>query len=377
MMKEIKLHGELIVTGSNSLEYITKLNTSKVIIITGEGSTFKYGTIDKMKQLLENAGIKYCVYSGIKQNPTTKEVMDGLSVMRDFNPDSVIAVGGGSAIDAAKVMTLFYDYPDLDFEKVKTGEIPEYRKSTKFIAIPTTSGTGTEVTKSAVITYESENIKLGLRSKAFIPDIAILDPKLTLTMPAHIAAETGMDAMTHAVECYINKNLDDFTECLASGAIEGLFKYLPLSYLKGDIESRQKVHNYQCMAGSAFANVGLGMAHGIAHSIGGMYNLGHGLINAVVLPYVLKFNSKDTEVKNKLKYLAKRIEKDDFIQAVVELNEILGIPKGFTNMGISREVFDRDLEVLTENSLKGSTRVNPVSISKEEMKQLLTDIYRN
>src|SRR5699024_919085 len=135
------------------------------------------------------------------------------------------------------------------------------------------------------------------------PDIAILDGSITLSMPAHVVAETGMDAITHAVECYINKNDDDFTMVLSKGAIEGLFKYLPSSYTIGDVESRQKVHNYQSMAGCAFTNAGLGMAHGIAHAIGGMFDLGHGLINAVVLPYVLEYNAQDPEVKEKLDHL--------------------------------------------------------------------------
>jgi alcohol dehydrogenase class IV len=374
-MKEIRLHGELVVTGVGSLTYIKGIKCGRVFVVTGEGSTFRSGTIDSIKGILESNNCKYQVYSGIKKNPTTNEITEGVSVMRDFSPDTIIAVGGGSAIDAAKAMALFYEYPELTFDKVINEPLPESRKKLRFIAIPTTSGTGTEVTKVAVVTYKDSDIKIGLKSKAFIPDVAILDAELTLSMPKNVVAETGMDAMTHAVECYINNDLDDYAECMASGAVEGLFKYLPLSYEKGDIEYREKVHNYQSIAGSAFANVGLGMAHGISHAIGGRFNYGHGLLNAVVLPYVLQFNSRDKVVQEKLQYLASRIGSSSFIDSIKELSRRLSIPASFKEMGITIEDFTDNFDMLAVNSLKGSTRVNPVKISLEEMKSVLKYIY--
>lgn len=374
-MKELRLHGELIVTGAGSLRYLEGIQCSRVFVVTGEGSTFRNGTIDSITGILTERGCKHEVYSGIKKNPTTDEVLEGVASMRSFVPDTIIAVGGGSAIDAAKAMTLFYEYPELSFDKVMNEPLPNSKKKLRFIAIPTTSGTGTEVTKVAVITYRDSDIKIGLRSNAFLPDVAILDASLTLTMPKNVVAETGMDAMTHAVECYINTNLDDYTECLASGAVEGLFKYLPLSYEKGDIEYREKVHNYQCIAGSAFANVGLGMAHGISHAIGGRFNYGHGLLNAVVLPYVLQFNSRDKLVREKLQYLGSRIGSGSFIESIKELNKKLSIPGSFKEIGITEKDFRESFDILAANSMKGSTRVNPVQISIEEMKKVLQYIY--
>lgn len=374
-MKELRLHGELIVTGAGSLSYIEKIKCSRAFVVTGEGSTFRSGTIALIKKMLEGRGCEYQVYSGIKKNPTTNEILDGISAMRGFSPDTIIAVGGGSAIDAAKAMALFYEYPELDFDKAKNEPLPSVRKQLRFIAVPTTSGTGTEVTKAAVVTYKESDIKIGLKSNAFIPDIAILDASLTLSMPRNVVAETGMDAMTHAVECYINTDLDDYSECLASGAVEGLFRYLPLSYEKGGIEYREKVHNYQSIAGSAFANVGLGMAHGISHAIGGRFNYGHGLLNAVVLPYVLQFNSKDMQVRQKLQYLGTRIGSSNFIESIKELDRRLSIPGSFREMGITEEDFTGSFDSLAENSIKGSTRVNPVKISLEEMKEVLRNIY--
>lgn len=374
-MKELRLHGELIVAGVGSLNYLEAIKNGRVFIVTGEGSTFRNGTIDKIKGILDGNGCKYQVYSGIKKNPTTNEVLDGIDAMRGFSPDVIIAVGGGSAIDAGKAMALFYEYPGLTFEKAANEPLPDLRKQLRFIAIPTTSGTGTEVTKAAVITYKDSDIKIGLKSIAFIPDVAILDAGLTLSMPKNVVAETGMDAMTHAVECYINSELDDYAECLASGAVEGLFKYLPLSYEKGSIEYREKVHNYQSIAGSAFGNVGLGMAHGISHAIGGRFNYGHGLLNAVVLPYVLQFNSRDTLVSQKLQYLGSRIGSSNFIESIKELNRRLSIPGSFREMGITEEELYGSFDILSANSMKGSTRVNPIKISLEEMKSVLCHIF--
>jgi len=375
-MKELRLHGEAIVTGMGSIQYINKLDLSRVFVVTGQGSVFKNGTIQRITTLLEGKGCEYKLHSGIKKNPDTQAVLDGVREMKDFMPDAIIAVGGGSAIDAAKAMAVMYEYPDLTFETMAEGTIPDKRERIRVIAIPTTSGTGTEVTRSAVITYRDGNIKIGLKSTSFIPDMAILDGELTLSMPKHVAAETGMDAMTHAVECYINKNIDDYTECLALGAIQGLFECLPSSCLEGDAFCREKVHNYQCIAGSAFANVGLGMAHGISHSIGGLLDFGHGLINAVVLPYVLQFNSRDKEVAQRLERLAKAVGASDFILAIKELNARIGIPASLKEMGIDKESFERHFDLLVENSLKGSTRVNPVSVSREEMAEVLRSMHQ-
>lgn len=374
-MKELRLHGELIVTGAGSLNYLEGIQCGKAFIVTGQGSTFKNGTIDAIKEILDKKGCDYKIYSGIRKNPSTTEVLEGIDTMRGFEPDAIIAVGGGSAIDAAKSMALFYEYPELSFEKALNEPLPESRKKLRFVAIPTTSGTATEVTRVSVITYRESELKIGLKSNAFIPDVAILDANLTLSMPRNVVAETGMDAMTHAVECYINKNQNDYSDCLASGAVEGLFKYLPLSYEEGTLEYREKVHNYQCIAGSAFANVGLGMAHGISHAIGGRFDYGHGLVNAVVLPYVLQFNSRDASVKERLQYLASRIGADNFADAIKEMNKRLRIPRSFKEMGISEEEFGRNLDTLTANSMKGSTRVNPVKISQDEMKRVLKYVY--
>ncbi len=369
-MKIIKFNGDKLITGINSLEYLKELDIESACIISGKSSMRKNGVIDKIKEYIKTP---YEI-SGIPINPNQKVILDGVKKLREYKTNVIIAVGGGSCIDAAKIITYLYEYGDLDFDDLINAKGPEERVKTKLIAIPSTSGTGTEVTKASVITFEDLDLKVGLKSFAFIPDIAVLDPKVTLSMPSEIVAQTGMDALTHAIECYINPKLDDFTEVLARGAIEGIFKYLPLSYEENTLEAREKVHNYQSMAGLAFHNVGLGMDHGIAHAFGGKYNLGHGLLNGVALPYVLQFNIRDIEVSNKLKSLSDYLG-FNVIEGVKSLNNELNIPRTFYDLGISEDIFINDLEWLIQNSLKGSTRSNPVKVEEEDMKMILESIY--
>lgn len=374
-MKKLVFGGEAIITGSGSLEYVKSIAAKRAFIVTGSKSMLENGTIAKIQEYLKIHHCATAIFSGIAKNPDTQAILKGLAAMNEFKPDLIIAVGGGSPLDAAKVMALFYEYPEITFENFFSTEIPERRHKLKFIAIPTTSGTGSEVTKAAVVTFKDQNLKIGLKTLAFIPDIAILDAQLTLTMPDHVVAETGMDAMTHAVEAYTNNNLDDFTEIMAKGAIEGLIKYLPISYQEKTVESREKVHHYQSLAGYAFDNVGLGMAHGIAHAIGGKFDLGHGLINAIALPYVLKYNSSSPVVYEKLAGLSRVIGANSFIAAIQKMNVLLHIPRSFAQAGIKKEQFFSDFNELVENSLKGSTRANPVAVSAEDMAILLTSMY--
>ena len=374
-MKILKLNGDRLVTGGGSLNYIKEIEGKRIFIVTGGKSMFSNGTIDRIKNMLETSEKEYRIMSGIRKNPDTEIVNEGALEMKEFKPDTVIGLGGGSPIDAAKVMALFYEYPRLNFEDILKEPLPSVRKNIEFISIPTTSGTGAEVTKTAVITFKDRDLKIGLKSNAFIPDIAILDPELTMSMPSNVVAETGMDAMTHALECYINHNLDDFTECLTRGAIMGLFEYLPISYKENTMESREKVHNYQCIAGMAFHNVGLGMSHGISHAIGGKYGLGHGLLNGIALPYVLHYNSKNPTVKGKLNFLAKSMGVNNLVTEIINLNKLLGIPISFKEAGIDEGDFYNDFEDLVENSLKCSTRSNPIKVHKEDMEKILKVIF--
>ncbi|MDT8902863.1 iron-containing alcohol dehydrogenase [Anaeroselena agilis] len=374
-MKEIILGGQTLVTGSGSLEHLAAVPARRAVIVTGGSSMIKTGVVAKIEKLLQAQGCATLVHAGVPANPDTEAVLAGVAQMRPFAPDLVIAVGGGSALDAAKVMTLFTEYPGLDFAAALAGALPAARKAIRLVAIPSTSGTGSEVTKVAVVTFRDQNLKIGLRTPAFIPDIAILDADLTLTMPPNVVAETGMDALTHAVECYINRNIDDFTGPMAAGAAAGLLEHLPVSYRDKTIDSREKVHNFQSLAGLAFGNVGLGAAHGIAHSLGGLWNLGHGLVNAILLPHVLEYNARDPWVGDRIRRLAAACGVPDLIAAIRGLNQTLGIPASLRAAGIDEQTFTAALPELVAGSMQGATRVNPVPVTPAEMEALLRRVY--
>ncbi len=374
-MKELKFHGRSIITGRGSLAAIKDLGVKRVFLVTGGRSMFENGVIQKIEGFLKETGAELQVQSGIPANPPLQVVEQGVAAMKAFSPDAVIGLGGGSAMDTAKLMALFYEYPDLDIETAFKSGLPKKRQKTTLICIPGTSGTASEVTPFAVLTFTADNLKIGAKSVALVPDLAILDPEITLSMPAHVAAETGIDALTHAIECFTNKSVDDFTGCFAAGAVENLFAFLPSSVNNGDIDSREKVHYAQCMAGCAFGNAGTGMDHGIAHAFGGRFNLGHGLLNAVALPHVIRFNSRDRWAKERFDYLARRIGVDDLAQAVLDLNHSIGIPASFAAIGVPAAAFREEFETLVENSLKGSTRANPTPVSADDMRIFLTNVF--
>lgn len=373
-MKKLTLTRDMLVTGENSLEYLKEIHTKKAVIVTGGTSMKRTGVLDKVTMLLESVGATVSVYSGIGKNPTTKMVLNGLEFVRAEQPDCILAVGGGSSIDAAKIMLLFYEHPELNFDNVFTTDLDALTFHTQFIAIPSTSGTASEVTKVSVITFEEEQFKKAIRSYSIFPNVAILDPSLPATLPANIAAETGMDALTHALEAYVNKNGNDFTDALAKEAIEGIMEWLPESVLEGMLKAREKVHNFQCMAGMAFANSGLGMVHGVSHAFGGMYNVAHGLANAVILPYSMDYNKKDPQVREKYEKLTRILGKD-IIDAVKELSAKIGIPARMQDAGVSEADFRKDFDQLLSFSMKGSTVVNPVPVPESDMRQFLNCIY--
>lgn len=373
-MKKLTLTRDMLVTGESSLEYLKEIHTKKAVIVTGGTSMKRTGVLDKVAMLLESVGAAVSVYSGIGKNPTTKMVLDGLEFVRAEQPDCILAVGGGSSIDAAKIMLLFYEHPELNFDNVFTTDLDALTFHTQFIAIPSTSGTASEVTKVSVITFEEEQFKKAIRSYSIFPNVAILDPSLPATLPANIAAETGMDALTHALEAYVNKNGNDFTDALAKEAIEGIMEWLPESVLEGTLKAREKVHNFQCMAGMAFANSGLGMVHGVSHAFGGMYNVAHGLANAVILPYSMDYNKKDPQVREKYEKLTRILGKD-IIEAVKELSAKIGIPARMQDAGVSEADFRKDFDQLLSFSMKGSTVVNPIPVPESDMRQFLNCIY--
>ena len=377
-MKKIVLGKDGIITGSGALEYLASISYKRVFIVTGGKSMIKTGVIDQAQTYLKQAGCEVTLYSGIKKNPTIEQVMDGLNQMRSIKPDAILAIGGGSAMDAAKAMLLFYDFPELNFENVleknAKGQIPSKSK-TALICVASTSGTGSEVTRGTVITDTKNKIKVPIMTDCLRPDIAILDGSIAMTMPQKIAAETGMDALTHAIEAYTNHNLDDFDEVICKGAIEGIMANLEKSCKEPTVEIRQKIHNYQAMAGIGFANVGLGMVHGIAHSYGAIFDMAHGLTNAIILPYVLEYNRRNDVVKEKLQYLSYHCKCTDIVVEIWKLREKLEIPNSFAEAGISEEEFRNNYELLVDHAMLGATKVNPVVMTRGEMEKMVSLVY--
>lgn len=373
-MSNLKFYGDEIITGPGTLSAIKNLEGQRFFIVTGKTALFRNGTIKRAEAFLKERDKDYDILSGIGANPSVSDVEEGLIKMKAFNPDVVIAIGGGSVIDAAKVMALMCEYEALTIAEIRTGNAPEKRERIMLVAIPSTSGTAAEVTRAAVITFTEENIKIGLKTKAFIPDVAILDGELTLSMPPSVMVESGMDALTHGLEAYINKNADDFTKTMAKGAVEGLLTYLRRSFESGDLESRQHVHNFQCLAGFSFQNAGLGMDHGIAHAFGGRFGTSHGLLNAIALPYVLEYNQQDFQVAEDLEQLSRLIGKN-IIDEIIDLNKTFGIPTSFQAAGIPEVEFKAHYDELLKNSLMGSTQRNPVTMDASEMDKVLKSIF--
>lgn len=322
-----------------SIQYLSKMKGKKAFIVT-DPFMVKLGFIDKIIYQLEKVPFELKIFSDVEPDPSVETVMNGCREMNRFQPDIIIALGGGSAIDAAKGMWLFYENPETEFEtlRLKFADIrkrafkfPHLGKKATFVAIPTTSGTGSEVTAFAVITDKKRNIKYPLADYELTPDIAIIDPELVLTVPQSVTADTGLDVLTHAIEAYVSVMASDYTDALAEKAIKIVFEYLPRAYKDGqDKEAREKMHNASCMAGMAFTNAFLGLNHSMAHILGGKFHIPHGRANAILLPYVIQYNAKKpTKFASFPQY-----EFPIAGQRYAQIARLLGLPSGTTEEGV-------------------------------------------
>ena len=284
--------------GKGSLEVLKTLKGSRAVVCVGGGSMKKFGFLDRVVGYLEEAGMQVQVIDGIESDPSVETVMAGAAKMTEFQPDWIVAMGGGSPIDAAKAMWIKYEYPETTFEQMcVVFGLPKLRTKAHFVAIPSTSGTATEVTAFSVITDYSKGIKYPLADFEITPDVAIVDPDLAQTMPKKLVAHTGMDAMTHSVEAYVSTCNCDYTDPLALHSIKMIKETLVDSY-NGNEDARAAMHNAQCMAGMAFSNALLGIVHSMAHKTGAAFeqygaHIIHGAANAMYLPKVIQFNAKN------------------------------------------------------------------------------------
>ncbi len=371
--------------GKGSLEQLKNIKGKKAILVLGGGSMKKFGFVDKAVAYLKEAGIETILFENVEPDPSVETVMKGAEMMREFEPDWIISMGGGSPIDAAKAMWVFYEYPETSFEDIiQPFSFPTLRQKAQFIAIPSTSGTATEVTAFSVITDYAKGVKYPLADYNITPDIAIVDPDLAETMPKTLTAHTGMDALTHAVEAYVSTLNSPFTDPLAIKAIQMVFEYLPGSF-DGDMGAREQMHYAQCMAGQAFTNALLGIVHSMAHKTGAAFSTGHiphGCANAIYLPYVIQFNAKNAEDRYADIARSAGITGTDAecVQALCDkidaYNVSLGIPKSLAEFGVLEEEFKEKIATISELAVGDAcTGSNPRPITPAEMEQLLTCAY--
>ena len=395
----------------DSIQYLENMEGISRAFIVTDPMMVKLGYVDKALYYLRKRE-QYChskIYSDVEPDPDVDTIMRGVAEMRDFKPDVIIAIGGGSAIDAAKGMWLFYEHPDATFDGLKQKfmdirkrvvKFPNLGQLAKFVAVPTTSGTGSEVTAFAVITdRKNGNIKYPLADYALKPDVAIIDPQFVMSLPKSATADTGMDVLTHALEAYVSNMASDYTDGLALQAMDLVFDYLKRAYDHGeeDEKAREKMHNASCIAGMAFTNAFLGLNHSMAHKLGGEYHIPHGRANAVLLPYVIKYNAtKPTKFATFPKYeyfiadekyakaarfigLAGNTTEesvDNLIKAIRQLMRDLNMPMSIRECGVDEEVFMSGLRKLAENAHDDQcTGANPRYPLVEEIMELYKQAY--
>ena len=400
---------EKIYFEAGSIQYLEKMpDIERAFIVTDEGM-IKLGYVDKILYHLRKRQqyVHSEIFSEVESDPSFDTIKKGVEVMNNFKPDVIIALGGGSPIDAAKGMWLFYEHPDADVEGLKlkfmdirkrTYKFPKLGTKCKMVAIPTTSGTGSEVTSFAVITDKKKNKKYPLADYELTPDVAIVDPDLVMSLPKSVTADTGMDVLTHSIEAYVSNMASDYTDGLAEKAVELVFKYLEKAYTDGtDKIAREKMHNASTIAGMAFTNAFLGINHSLAHKIGAEFHLPHGRINAILLPYVIKYNSSEPSkfvsfpkyeyfiADQKYYQLAKKVGlKADtveegiasLISKINEMNTFLNMPKSFQDAGIDEQEFLAKVDMLADRAFEDQcTTANPRLPLVSELKQILLDSY--
>jgi len=372
--------------GKGSLEALKTLKGKRAIVVVGGGSMKRFGFLDRTVAYLKEAGMQVELFEGVEPDPSVETVLRGAEAMRKFQPDWIVSIGGGSPIDAAKAMWAFYEYPETTFESLCIPfNFPTLRTKARFCAIPSTSGTATEVTAFSVITDYHKGVKYPLADFNITPDVAIVDPDLAETMPKKLTAHTGMDAMTHAIEAYVSTLHCDYTDPLALHAIKMVSEFLVDSY-NGNMEARDRMHNAQCLAGMAFSNALLGIVHSMAHKTGAAYSGGHivhGCANAMYLPKVIAYNAKNPEAAKRYgeiaAFLGLEPTADALIKHIRAMNAKLDIPGGIKDYEggiIDEKEFLEKLPKVAELAVGDAcTGSNPRSITPKEMEKLLKACY--
>lgn len=364
--------------GVGTLEELKNIKGQKAVIVTGGSSMRKSGVLNKTVAYLKEAGLETEVFEGVEEDPSSATCLKGAEVMKTFQPDWIVGVGGCSAIDAAKMMWVFYEHPDADFDAMtKPFSVPTLRNKAKFVAIPSTSGTGTETTGLAVITDREKGVKYPIVSYELTPDIAIVDGKICSTMPAHVTSNTGLDALTHCVEAYVSNIDDNYADALAKGGLEIVFNNLKEAVNNPDnLKARQNMHDASFMGGLAFNNAWLGIVHSLSHQVGALYGVPHGATNAIFLPNVIRYNAKDSERFPDLAKIIGKETAEDLAVAVETLRAEVNNQSAIKEFGISQEDWDKNLDYMTKNALADPcTGFNPRKPTLEELKAIYTACY--
>ena len=388
---------------------LRELAGKKRAFIVTDRFLFNSGAVDSITKVLDEIGIEHEVFFDVKPDPTISTINQAMTVLRPFEPDVIIALGGGSPMDAAKIMWLMYEQPDTNFEDIamrfmdirkRICAIPDLGKKAIMVAIPTTSGTGSEVTPFSIITDEEAQVKYAIADYALTPNMAIVDPNFVDSMPKGLTSASGIDALVHSIEAYVSCMATNFTNSNALEAIKLVFKYLERSYNNGasDPIAREKMHYAATIAGMAFSNSFLGLCHSMAHKLGAMYHVPHGVANALLIRQIMKFNAVDAPKKQatfpQYKYPNTKVKfgqiadeiglggKDDdekvqlLIDAVDKLMKALNLPNSIKEFGVDEQTFMDNLDELVELAYDDQcTGANPVYPLLSDIKQLYIDAY--
>lgn len=355
----------------------------KAYIVTGTSFMTKNGSLAKVEKVLHDNGMETKVFKGVESNPRISTCYRGAKEMQEWEPDVIVALGGGSPVDAAKAMWVFYEHPELKFDDVKTPyAMPKLRRKAIFVAIGSTSGTGTEVTSFSVITDDATGIKYPIVSFEVTPDIAIVDTDVPQSMDASLTADTGMDAMTHAIEAYVATLHNPLTDCLAVKAAQMVYESLVDSY-NGSAKGKETMHWAQNIAGMSFSNAILGIVHSLAHKVGVTYKLPHGRCNAIMLPYVIQYNRRACE--DRFATLARALGlpgntdaqlTNSLVAAIQDLNKAVGIPASYKEAGVDEKLFKDTFDTLATAAVGDPcTLFNPRKTDVENMKKVLKCCY--
>ena len=367
--------------GLGSLEELKNIKGKKAVIVIGGSSVRKNGSLDRVENILKDSGFETAIFSGVESDPSVTTVRKGAALFMEFQPDWVIGLGGCSAIDAAKAMWALYEYPELSFEKMtEVGGIPPLRNKARFVAIPSTSGTGTEITALAVITDREKGVKYPLVSYELLPDFSIVDGELCKSMPKNVTANTGLDALTHCVEAYVSNIDDNYADAMAKGGIQLIFANLKEAVANPENGvARQNMHDASCLGGYAFTNAWLGIVHSLAHQMGGVFGIPHGCANAILLPNVIRYNAKATERYNDLAALMHCGENaEDFAVAIEQLRAECGVPASIKEYGLDEETWKKAIPAMAEHAMTDPcTGFNPRITNVEDLAKIYEAIYND